>query len=89
MTAGTATPSVASGSDIYFLFQSGAQSVTGFTGGSNGNVISVYFGDANTTLDVGGDIHLSGGIDYNPPANTLMAFKNISGAWYEQSRVTY
>ncbi len=83
-----ATPSVADG-HTFQIVNSSPQNVTNFTGGVSGQEIIVQFGDSNTTLIVsGGLFHLSGGINYNPPVNTLMKFVFAFDVWYELSRVT-
>lgn len=86
-----ATPSVKNG-HTFQVFQSGAQNTTNFTDGITGQEIAMFFGDSNTTLVAGPSLHLSGGINYNPPANTMMKFVFLQSggfsAWYELSRVT-
>jgi polygalacturonase len=86
MTSGASSPNV-TGGVVYQLFQSGAFNVTGFTGGLPGDEISVCTGDANTTF-VNGKLQMKGGVNYNPPSNTVMSFICLTGGglWIEKSR---
>lgn len=86
MTSGAATPQVA-GNTSYTLGQSGAFSVTNFTGARPGDKIWVATTDANTTFVSGSGITMKGGINYNAPNNTVLQFMALTGTtWIEVSR---
>lgn len=70
----------------FTVFQSGATNVSAFTGGTSGQEITLYFGDSNTTLINVSSAHLAGGVNYNPPANTVMKFVCVGSTWFEISR---
>ena len=85
-----ATPTVAT--CAMYLTQAGATTVTNFTlpaGQSDGDLI-VLFGDANTTINHGGNFSLKGGTNIAPvPVNAIMRFvrySSHSSAWIEMSR---
>lgn len=84
VSSGT-TPGVQGG--YLEIFNSAPTSVTNFTGGSPGQVLTVYFGNANTTLVQGTTLNLSGTASYAVPSNTIMQFLLLGATqWYELSR---
>ncbi len=88
MTTANATPSVATGI-TFELTNAGAQNITNFTGGKDGQLIIIHFNDANTTIvHNAGIIRLKGGTNVTPAAHTTMSFGLFeSGSiWSEVSR---
>lgn len=62
-------------------------SITNFTGGAQGQVITLIVADANTTLTQGLTMFLRGQANYSPPSGTKMVFQlQSSGQWQELSR---
>lgn len=60
--------------------------ITNFSQGREGQVITVLFQSGNATLEHGSGTNLIGQDDYTPPAGTLLAFRHIDGEWHEIGR---
>ena len=84
-TANSTTPNVGFGTIT--TSNSVSTSVTNFTGGSLGQIVTLLVSDANTTLVQGSTMFLRGQANYSPPSGTVMQFiLRTSGQWYELSR---
>jgi hypothetical protein len=83
--AGT-TPAVQTGS--LAIFQFGATNITNFTGGTPGQIITVQFGDGNSSLIASGNLNLLQNTSFlSVPSGTVMQFIQLAaGNWYELSR---
>ncbi len=84
--AGDTTPSVF-GADSMYIANSGATTITQLDDGEDGQIVSLLFADANTTL-ANSNFYLSGGINFTSTAHdtlTLVKKPNTS-FWYEVSR---
>jgi hypothetical protein len=77
-TAADAGATISANNASYILVSNtGAQSVTNFTGSENvgmrvGQRLALKFADANTTLQNGSLLVLAGAVNYNPPAGARM-----------------
>jgi len=84
-----ATPSV-DGISVLSVENSGATTITGFTGGSEGQFLHLYFLNANTTLQTSGTFTLTGSVNVTPTAVTVVTMMKvppgISNRWVEVSR---
>lgn len=58
---GDATPDVSSG-NVFLTANTSPTTITDFDGGVNRQIISVEFGDINTTIQAGASIRMQGGI---------------------------
>jgi hypothetical protein len=59
--------------------------ISAFTGGQNGQQITVGFGDTNTTVDfTGTSLRGNGGVDWTPAVGDSMICSRISAIWYCQ-----
>ena len=84
-----ATPSVKGEFGWYNTANTGATTITAFDDGYDGQVIVVYIGDANTTLqDSGGgsSLVLAGSANWTPAATDNITLRRRGGVWYEESR---
>lgn len=71
-TDADATPDVGNG-NFFKTANTGATTITMFDGGTNGQIINVLIGDANTTIDfTGTNLKGNGGIGWAPNANDHM-----------------
>lgn len=85
ITNGGATPAV-TGSAFVKLVNSAPQNVTTLIG-STGQIIQIYFDDANTTLVNSGDFILTASANVTPTANSIITMTKInSNQWVEVSR---
>jgi hypothetical protein len=87
-TAGDTTPSVKN----TFRFKTAntaATTIVDFDDAAEGQQISVFFGDANTTIQhTASQLELPGSVDANPGLYGVMEFVHHSGIWYGwQSRI--
>jgi len=84
-----ATPSV-DGISVLSVQNSSATTITGFTGGSEGQFIHLYFLNANTTLQTSATFTLTGSVDVTPSAGSVVTMMKvppgISNRWVEVSR---
>jgi hypothetical protein len=79
------TPTVGAAS-LFVTANTGSTSITFFDDGTVGQLITIIFGDANTTLVDSATLNLSGSIDYNPAADTVMQFMFNGTKWDEVAR---
>jgi hypothetical protein len=80
------TPDV-SGRSAYTLHDPGTSpaTITDFTGGANGQRLTVIWtGTQNTTIVDGGNLHLAG--NFTGTTDDTLELINISGQWYELGR---
>ncbi len=88
LTVDSVTPSVAGG-NVFTTANTGgiAGPITDFTGGTAGQVITIIFGDANTGVTDGGNLHLSAGIVAGAGiVDDTLTLVNTDGTnWYEIS----
>jgi len=88
-TDNATTPSVAGGK-IWYTNNTGATSITNFTGGVNGQIITLFFIDANTTIVHGATIGLDNSANFvaTPDDTLTLGYLWKSGGlkWYELSR---
>jgi hypothetical protein len=84
-----ATPSV-DGISVLSVENSGATTITGFTGGSEGQFIHLYFLNANTTLQTSVTFTLTGSVNVTPTSGSVVTMMKvppgISNRWVEVSR---
>jgi len=84
-----ATPSV-DGISVLSVENSGATTITGFAGGSEGQFIHLYFLNANTTLQTSATFTLTGSVDVTPTAGSVVTMMkvppSITNRWVEVSR---
>ncbi len=85
-SSGDTTPTAGVQDGWLLITNAGATTITDFDDGYDGDIITVEFTNANTTLTDGTNIYLSGSANYNPPANTIMQFLRRGNKWYELSR---
>lgn len=83
-TAGATTPSV-SGVSFLAINNASPTSITNFTGGVAGQIIVLWFGDANTTI-TRNNAYLSGGVNFTSTANDTLTLVFYSPYWYEVAR---
>jgi hypothetical protein len=86
LPAGTTSPNVTNNA-LIMTANTSATTITGFTGGVSGQVVTLYINDANTTLQPGGFFNLMQYVNYTPPAATFMRFVNRNNIWFETSRL--
>ena len=77
-----ATPSVAAGN--YFLVaNTGATTITNLDDGVQGQVVTLQFSTANTTIDFSGtNMKGNGGVDWTPPAQSIMVCRRSGSNWH-------
>jgi len=83
-TNGATTPSVLGVSHM-LITNSGATSITNFTNAVNGQILTLIFNDANTTV-TRNNAYLSGGVNFTSTANDTLTLIQNGGLWYEVSR---
>ena len=83
-TAGVTTPSV-SGVSFLSITNSSPTSITNFTGGTEGQILVLWFADANTTV-TRSNAYLSGGVNFTSTANDTLTLLYLSPYWYEVAR---
>jgi hypothetical protein len=89
-TATGATPSVA-GRNTYYIGNAGAQTITGFTGGFDGQRVRVIVTNANTSFTNSATFNLAGSTNLaTPSAFSVIDFEkvpaSISDRWIETGR---
>lgn len=77
------TPSVA-GANNWKCTPAGATTITTFTGGTSGQVVTIVFTNANATLSDAGTLKLNGG--FTSTADDVMTLVYDGTNWYEVSR---
>jgi len=83
-TPGDTTPTVLNVSHM-MIANSGATSITNFTNAVNGQILTLIFSDANTTV-TRNNAYLSGGANFTSTANDTLTLIQNGGLWYEVSR---
>jgi hypothetical protein len=83
-TAGTTTPSV-SNTDFLSISNSTPTTISNFINGVEGQVVTFYFGDSNTTINRA-NCSLSGGVDFTSTAQDTLTLRLFGSVWYETSR---
>jgi hypothetical protein len=83
--AGTTSPNIAFGS-LLQTANTAATSITGFTGGNQGQEATLWVNDAFTTLVYSGTFLLAGLVNFTPPSGTIIKFSYRNGVWREVSR---
>jgi hypothetical protein len=83
-TAGSTTPSV-TGCTFIGISNSSPTTITNFTGGVTGQIITCYFLDSNTTVNRS-NAYLNGGANFVSSSNDTLVLLHVSGFWYEISR---
>ena len=83
-TAGATTPSVLGVSHM-LVSNSGATSITNFTNAVNGQILTLIFNDANTTV-TRNNAYLFGGLNFTSTANDTLTLIQNGGLWYEVCR---
>jgi hypothetical protein len=75
------------------VFNAAPQNVTGLTSGLVGQLVILYFQDANTTLVNSSNFRLTGSTNVNPSINSVLTFIGTGAApglapitWVEVSR---
>lgn len=79
------TPTVVS-NNIFKTGNTLATIITTFDNGTNGQKITVIFGDAVTTITDGANLYLQGGINFTSTADDVMEFIYDGISWYECTR---
>ncbi len=83
-TAGTTTPSVLGVSHM-LISNSSPTSITNFTNAVTGQILTLIFNDANTTV-TRNNAYLFGGLNFTSTANDTLTLIQNGGLWYEVSR---
>lgn len=84
-TSGDTTPSVGTGM-VFKTANLGATSITTFDDGFTGQIITLIFGDALTTLVNGATLKLSGAVNFVSTTNDVMTLVFDTVTWFEVSR---
>jgi len=79
----SATPSVV-GYNMFYASNSGATTITNFTGGVTGQRITIIFTNSNTTVSDNANIKLAGA--FTSTADDVMNLVCVASVWYESSR---
>ena len=85
LTDADTTPSVKNVRTV-LTANTGGTSITTFDNGTDGQYITVIFGDANTTLVNGSTLKLNGGGNMTGVLNHSISLVLFSGVWYETGR---
>ena len=83
MDAG-ATPSVA-GYNNFYITNSSAQTITNFTNAYEKKVVTLRFGDSNTTINRS-NAYLLGGSNFTSTAHDFLQLKMLNPYWKEMLR---
>lgn len=78
------TPSVAN-TGFMSITNSAPTTITNFDDGESGQVIVLFFNDANTTIDRSNCV-LSGGVNFVSTANDILVLYKTNTVWAEMSR---
>jgi hypothetical protein len=84
--ASGATTANASLASLFYISNSTPTNFTGFTGGINGQIVTLLIADANTTLVYSGTFVLRQIGNYNPGGLAVIRFIFRNGVWYEIAR---
>jgi hypothetical protein len=69
------------------IANSGATSVTNFDDGVDGQVLTLSFSDANTTI-TRNNAYFAGGANYTSGVNQTLSLIYFNGGWYELCRAS-
>jgi polygalacturonase len=81
-TPSETAPSVRKGR-VFQTNNSVGTTITDFVNGQESQQITIYFGDANTTITHGTNIILESGSNFTGAVNDVLPLVNIGGTWYE------
>ncbi len=81
-TAADTTPSVR-GVSMMYIANSGAVSITALDDGAEGQIVTLIFADANTTVVDGALIQLSGGVNFTSASNKTLQVVKQSAVWFQ------
>lgn len=87
LTVNASTPSVAN-NDKFYTANTAATIITGFSFGHDGQEITVFVGDANTTLRNSASLSLTTPGDQVLTTPSTVRFLNRGGVWYQSTAVT-
>jgi len=86
-TSLAATPSI-NRSNMFRTANAGATSITNFTQGVEGQHLTIFIQDANTTIVHNASlIILNGGVNFVGTSGSSISFRRINGIWIETSRM--
>jgi len=83
-TNGATTPSV-SGATYFVISNPSPTTITNFTNAEDGQIIYLYFGNSNTTIDRS-NCYLAGGVNFVSTAADTLALLKSGSYWFEISR---
>lgn len=83
-TNGATTPSV-SGATYFVISNSSPTTITNFTNAEDGQIIYLYFGNSNTTIDRS-NCYLAGGVNFVSTAADVLVLLKSGSYWFEVSR---
>jgi parallel beta-helix repeat protein len=86
LTNNSTTPSVLGGRSVFTATNSAPTSITNFTNGVDGQEITIYATNANTTLVTGGSIRLAGDVNFAMGSNSTVRLRRLSTLWVEVGR---
>jgi hypothetical protein len=88
--AGTTIPSVVGYGKIVTMriTNTTATTITNFSGGANGTVLILIFGDSNTTIQRGGSITLDGGVNFVSALFRTLMLVYAGGVWHQVGKVS-
>jgi hypothetical protein len=84
-TASSTTPSV-SGTNLLYITNAVATTITNFTNGTQNQVVTIYFNDGNTTIQSNANIRLAGGVNFTGTQYDTLALLYTGSNWLEISR---
>lgn len=87
-TAGDTTPSVPFMSRTMEITNAGATSITDFDDWTQGQLLTLYFNDANTTVVRSALIRLAGGVNFVSANRATLTLLSLGGTWTEVARAT-
>jgi hypothetical protein len=83
---GDTTPSVANGIKVLNVVNSGATSITTLDDGEDGQLVTLKFADANTTLVNSVSMRLAGAVNATSTNLDTLTLVLVESAWYEVGR---
>ena len=81
-TSADTTPSVYQTTCLY-ISNAGAVTITQFDDGEDGQVLTLIFNDANTTVQDGASIQLAGGANFTSAANKTLVLVKYNTTWFQ------
>lgn len=85
-TAGAVTPSVSGVNFLQIPTNASPYTVTNFTGGQEGQEITILFSDGNCTVENNSSISLSGSVNFTAGNGDVLKLVRGSTKWFEASR---